>query len=371
MRLDTILDLAGLGLRAAEAVAGRLAPGDADKPDTRVDQIVRRALPVAEKVLDRVAPSANGRVSTRVRRAVEKRARRRRSGLGLVAGALVGAAAAGAAAYLVVREQQRIRERYAPTHAAFRPELLDVLAAPGGGGRLDLAGQTLIDRRTGAVYALLDGIPDFIAPLASAAEKADDESWIQDIIRPLGMRVMGRSFSGNAAFASLVAVAAGEGWVLSVPAGRGTYEIEMARANPKARVLCVSNNWDVLLEARRCANEAGLTNIYFARGTPRLLPVQDKVIAGLWMSGGLHRYPRPERELTQFLRAARPGAAVAGVSLVFGGPPVRDAILRLSAPYLPGLRDPAAHLALLEAVGLTQLQLARDGAFVRFSGRKA
>jgi hypothetical protein len=372
MRLDTVLDLAGLGLRAAEAVAGRLAPGEAEKPDTRVDKLVRRALPVAEKVLDRVSASANGRVPSRVRRRAEKRGRRRRgSALGLALGALVGAAAAGSAAYLVVRQRQRIEERYRPTHVPFRPELLDVLAAPGGGGRLDLAGQTLLDRKTGAEYALLDGIPDFIAPLASVAETADEESWIQDLIRPIGMWMMGRNHAGNAAFASAVALAGSQGWLLSAPAGRGTYEVEMARANPQARVLCVSNNWDVLLEGRRRANLEGVANLYFARGTPRLLPVQDQTMAGVWISGGLHRYPRPERELTQIMRAARPGAAVAGVSLVFDGPPVRDALLRLSSSYLPGLRDPAAHLALLEAVGLKDLRLARDGAFVRFSGVKA
>jgi hypothetical protein len=133
----------------------------------------------------------------------------------------------------------------------------------------------------------------------------------------------------------------------------------------------VSNNWDVLLEARRRAGLEGLTNLYFARGIPRLLPVQDRSMAGVWISGGLHRYPRPERELTQFVRAAKQGAPIAGVSLVFGGPPVRDTLLRLSAPYLPGLRQLGAHTALLQAVGLTGLRLARDGAFVRFSGVKA
>ena len=366
MKLETILDVVGLALRAAEAVAGRLAPGDHDKPDDRVDKIVRRAVPVAEKVLDRVAPSANGRVRRRA-----DRKKRRRSSLGLAVSTLAGAAAAGAVAYLVVRQQQRVNERYRPTHAPFRPELLNVLAPPGGVGRLDLGGQTLVDRKTGAEYALLDGIPDFIAPLAATAEQADEDSWVQDIVRPIGMRVMGRNHAGNAASAGEVAVAAGEGWVLSAPAGRGTYELEMARANPKLRVLCVSNNWDVLLEARRRGNVEGLTNLYFARGTPRLLPVQDNVMAGVWISGGLHRYPRPERELTQFMRAGKAGAAVAGVSLVFGGPPIRDQLLRLSAPYLPGLRDLDAHLALLNAVGLADLRLARDGAFVRFSGVKA
>lgn len=370
MKLDTLLDLAGLALRGAEALAGRRPNNDADKPDTRLDRLARRVIPLADKALDRMTPR-NGRVLTRARRRAEKQQRCRRSRLSYLFPTLLGAAAAGAAAYLVVRQQQRVRERYRPTHAPFRPELLDVLAPPGGGGRLDLAGQTLIDRRTGAEYGLVDGIPDFIAPLRAAAETADEDSWVQDLIRPIGMRVMGRNHAGNAAFAGAVAVAAGEGWVLSTPAGRGTYEIEMARANPKARVLCLSNNWDVLLEARRRALLEGLTNLYFARGIPRLLPVQDKVMAGLWVSGGLHRYPRPERELTQFVRAARTGAAVAGVSLVFGGPPVRDALLRLSAPYLPGLHDLDAHLALLQAVGLSQVHLARDGAFVRFSAIRA
>jgi hypothetical protein len=133
----------------------------------------------------------------------------------------------------------------------------------------------------------------------------------------------------------------------------------------------LSNNWDVLLEVRRRGNEAGLSNLYLVRGIPRLLPLQDQVMSGLWTGGGLHRYPAPERELTQMMRVSRPGALVAGVSLVLGGPRLQDSLLRLGARYAPGLRTRAAHLALLQAVGLRDVRLARDGAFLRFSAVRA
>ncbi|MEP7359177.1 MAG: hypothetical protein ABI847_18140, partial [Anaerolineales bacterium] len=168
-----------------------------------------------------------------------------------------------------------------------------------------------------------------------------------------------------------VSGAAGSGWALSVPSGRGTYELEMARANPRAHILCLGNNWDVLLEARRRAAAAGLANLYFVRGIPRLLPVRDSVIGGVWSGTGLHRYPRAERELTQMVRAAKPGAPVAGTSLVRGGPTLFDLVLAAAAPYLPGLNNLDSNSTLLEAVGLKDARLFRDGAFVRFMALRA
>ena len=246
-----------------------------------------------------------------------------------------------------------------------------MLAAPGGGRRLDFNGQALVDSASGAHYALLDGIPDFIAPPVSPAEQlVSDDGWVQDLIRPIGLALAGRNHAGNAAFSSAVASGAGQGWVLSVPAGRGTYEVEMAGANPRARVLCLSNKWDVLLEVRRRGLAAGLTNLYFVRGIPRLLPLQDQVMDGLW-TNGLHRYATPERELTQMIRATRPNAPVAGVSLVEDGAPLSAALVRLGRPYLPGLRPAAALTALLEAAGLRDLRFASDGSFLRFSALRA
>ena len=365
MKTETLLDVLGFGLRAAETALRRRRPADPSPgPDSRADRLVRQVLPVAEKVLDRVA----------VARQRPAAARRRRRGmrLNLAASTIVGAAAAGAVAYVVVKQQQRVHERYRPLREPFAVELLDVLSAPGGAGRLEYSGGTLVDRYSGAVYSVIDGIPDFIAPRAAPSELLlTEDSWVQDFVRPVAMFTLGRNSAGNAALATSVAVAAGQGWVLSVPAGRGTYEIEMARANPRAQVLCLSNNWDVLLEVRRQAHVAGLTNLYFIRGVARLLPLRDNAIAGLWSGTGLHRFREPERELTQMVRVARPGAPVAGLSLVQGGPLFYDTVLRLAAAYLPGLRGLPAYTALLEAVGLDDVRLFRDGAFVRFTAIRA
>lgn len=357
MKVETLLDVVGLGLRVARTVVNRRAA----RPKAQTgDRLARRVLPATEASPQRAAPRAR---AGRARQWAE----RRRSALSRSAATALGALAAGSVAYVVVKEQQRVRERYRPLRAPFPEALLEVLSAPGGGGRLTFSRQSLSDSQTGAEYGVIDGIPDFIAPASPAEQKASDDGWVQDLVRPIALLMLGRNHTGNAAYAGAMAAGVGQGWVLSVPAGRGTYEVEMARANPQARILCLSNNWDVLLEARRRANAVGLGNLFYARGIPRLLPLQDQVFQGVWTGGGLHRYPAPERELTQMMRVARPGALVAGVSLVLGGPPVRDSLLRLGARFAPGLHSQAAHLALLQAAGLRDVRLARDGAFLRFS----
>ena len=369
MKPETILDAVSFGLRAVDAAVQRRRP-TSPGPDTRADQIVRRVvLPVAERALTRVTPVAE-RALTRVtvaERAAGRAVARRRRRLPLGVAGLAGALAAGAAAYIVVKQQQRVRERYRPLHGPFALELLDVLASPGGAGRLEHAGDTLVDRHSGAVYSIIDGIPDFIAPASPTETLAAEYTWVQDLVRPVVMLALGRNSAGNAALAATVAGSAGTGWMLSVPSGRGSYEIEMARANPRAHVLCLSNNWDVLLEVRRGAHAAGLANLYFVRGVASLLPIRDAVIGGVWSGTGLHRFLRPERELTQMVRVSRPGAALAGLSLVRGGPAIYDAALRLGGAYLPGLRGLTDYTALLEGAGLKNVRLFRDGAFVRFT----
>lgn len=391
MKAETLLRVLDLGVRAAEA-ALRRSQRETPASNSAVDRVIARVAPVAEQVIRRVAGPAARRGARRGKAAREKAARRKRGGsmLGQATSVFLGAAAAGATTYVVVKEQQRVRERYRPIGAPFAMELLDVLATPGGGVRLEYSGGQLVDHASGAAYALVDGIPDFIAPAAATASPEPELTWVEDLVRPPAMRLLGRNSTGNAAFASAVAGAAAAagtqpaggirpaggtqlagGWVLSVPAGRGAYEIEMARANPRARVLCVNKEWDTLLEARRRALAAGLTNIYYARGRARLLPVQDHAVAGVWTAGGIDRFAEPEWELTQMVRAARPGALVAGVSLVRGGSPGYDLVLQAAAERLPGARDTVAHHALLQAAGLRDVRLFRDGAFVRFTAIRA
>src|SRR5437867_3533419 len=106
MKTETLFDVASLGLRAAEAALRRKRP-ITDKLDSRADKLVRRALPVAEKALARVVPLAAPAIKKR-------QAKRRRSRAAFAGTAILGAAVAGAAAYIVVKEQQRVRQRYAP-----------------------------------------------------------------------------------------------------------------------------------------------------------------------------------------------------------------------------------------------------------------
>jgi uncharacterized protein YbaR (Trm112 family) len=374
MQYNTLFRVLRLGLRLVEAILTRRAP-KRPAPPTRADKVVARVAPLAEKVLDRVAPETAPTAPAGVRR------RRRSSSFLFARAAFFGALAASAAAYVVVRQRRRVRDRHRLLNAPFPEELLEVLAAPGGGSRLRASpsGEGLIDPETGRLYPVLDGIPDFGESPASGEEhlaalpasEGGDGLRLMELLDPLKMRVLGANDAGNAALAGAVAAAAGKGWALSAPCGLGGYEIEMARANPQMRLLCLDARWETLLETRRRALEMGMANLYFVRGDLRRLPLQDASIAAVWSAHGFHFYPKPGQAMTQLARAAKPGAWVAGVSLVAGGPPLLDALLRLRAQRVPGWRDEMTHFTLLVGAGLRDLRAVRDGAFVRFTAVRA
>jgi SAM-dependent methyltransferase len=362
MNPQNILWLLRVALRLLETFLSRRPPKE--RPATRADKVMERVTPLAEKVLERVAPETRAAPKSDVETALARS--RASASLALARAAVLSAVVSGAAAYVVLRQQRRLRERYRFLQADFPEILLDVLAAPGGGGRLVFSGSSLIDPDTGAVYPVMDGIPDFNSPGvegdASPAAMNNRDSWLE-LLEPARQRVMGENRAGNAALAGAAALAAKDGWVLCAPCGLGDYEIEMAWANPAARCLCVSARWEALLETRRRARLAGLTNLYFARGDVTLLPVRGAAMEAIWNFTGAYLTPTPERALTQLARVAKPGAFVAGAALVAGGPPPFDRLIPL-----PGQPDRTTHLTLLAASGLRDVRSFRDGAFVRFMG---
>src|SRR4051812_8762994 len=102
MKTDVLLDVAGLALRAAEAGLRRRRPPASKPPAKRAERVMRKALPAAEKALKRVTQRVVARVPP-------VKARRRRSRLSLIRTTALGAAFAGAAAYIVIKEQERVR----------------------------------------------------------------------------------------------------------------------------------------------------------------------------------------------------------------------------------------------------------------------
>jgi SAM-dependent methyltransferase len=363
MNLRAIMAIVTLVIRLVRQI-NQLRQG---KSERRAKQPARPASVLSRAVRRQAAPPAPARSEERA----VVRARRSARPLGWTLRMLFAAGVAGSAAYLAMRQQERRRARRRPIHAPFPEELLDVLAPPGGEGSFFLTGDGLIDVTTDAFYPIVDGIPDFGGPRHSTPD-----DWTPDltdmllhgVISPL---VWQANRAGTAALAGAVAAKAYDGWCLSVPCGTGLYEIEMARANPHARFVCVDAPWAMLLEARRKSLEAGLANLYFVRGDAELLPLKNAAFDGVWSAHGLPQYAHPERAVMQLARAAKPAAVVAGVSLVPGGPPLPDLALRLLTRRMPGLRDIHVHLSLLAASGLRELRAVRDGATVRFLGTRA
>lgn len=283
--------------------------------------------------------------------------------------ALLGGASAAGAAYWVVQRQRRIRARRRPVRAPFANELLAVLAAPGGGA-LFYSGDGLLETEAGEFYGVVDGIPDFGGePSRGSARAVNPYALLLE--RLLRRLTEGRMSADAMALAGSVAWAAGEGWCLSLSRGADAGEIEMARANPRARIVCLRTDWDELLEVRWRALEAGLPNLYCLRGPAELLPARSGVFHSAWTANLFHACASPHQAMLELMRVLRPGAQVAGLALAPGGSRLSDGLLRLRAGRLPGLRDAVMHLATLTAVGLREVRAFREGACLRFAGVRA
>jgi len=362
MNPDTVIRLLQMALRVLETWLKRRAPTEAAAP-SRADQMVAQVAPLADKLLDRIAPASRASTSASPR----KIARRSNAGAALLQSVLLSALVSGGAAYVVLQQQRRLQERHRFLQAAWPEELLEVLSAPGGGGRLVFSGTSLIDPETGAVYPVVDGIPDFISTVADEALPAtlpaapELRASLLELLEPLQQNVLGAQRLGNAAFAGAVAAMARTGWVLSAPGGAGDYELDMARTNPAARILSISPDWEALLETRRRARRAGLSNVYCVRGDVTLLPVRGGTMDGVWSAETTRRVAAPERVLTQLARVAKPGATVVGAALVAGHVPPLEQWLAI-----PAQPNPANYLALLAASGLREARSFREGSYLRF-----
>lgn len=382
MSLRALVTVLSLALRLLQQINALRSPRAQSKTAPAARPGSRLLSRLASRALSRAAaPDAPVVMPAPV---PQSRRARRGGWFGQTLRMLLAACVAGTMAFVVVRQQRRRVARRRPVHAPFPEELLDVLAPPGGNGHFFYTGGGLLDPDTDAFYPVVDGIPDFGGPAVVGQQHAarsvlrsyETDGWLVEVYDPLvyGLVVpcvWRGSKTGAAALAGAVVAEAYDGWCLSTPCGTGLFEIEMAQANPHAKIICLDGSWEMLLEARRKALEAGLANLYFVRGDAQLLPLKTAVFDSAWSANGLHLYPRLEQAITQLARVARPGAVVAGVSLIPGGPPLADFALRLRAHRMPGLRDVNTHLSLLAAAGLRDLSAVRDGAMVRFLGTRA
>lgn len=302
-----------------------------------------------------------------------RKARQRKRWLRTTGGVVVTGAIAGAAAYAVVQHQRRAIQRSRPLHAPFPPELFEVLAPPGGHGRLRLEGEQLVDIDRDIAYAVIDGIPDFVGPVEVDAPRplrppiGPGPSWLLQA----GLRT---STAVSAASAGVVARAAQDAWCLCVPANPEGHALALARSEPTARVLCLDTSWDRLREVRLRALEARLANLYVVRGSPKYLPVLTDIFASAWSDYGFHLYEDVTVAMAEIVRAVSTGGLVAGVSWVYGGWPLADVVLRRLGKYAgltPGARDVITHFQFLAGAGLRNLRGSRQGPAVQFVGTKA
>jgi ubiquinone/menaquinone biosynthesis C-methylase UbiE len=95
--------------------------------------------------------------------------------------------------------------------------------------------------------------------------------------------------------------------VLDVGCGDGFFTSLLAESNAKAVGLDTSEAF--LQRAREAAQ--GKSNLQFAEGDARKLPVEDVSVDALWSAHSMHSYPDKEQCLREFHRVLRPGGTLA------------------------------------------------------------
>jgi ubiquinone/menaquinone biosynthesis C-methylase UbiE len=195
-----------------------------------------------------------------------------------------------------------------------------LLRLPGSRGAPELVPDAggLRDPGTGAVYRLAGGVLDLLGArfeptLTQRSLDTRFSAWFydrtRDALAPLvGMPRFAREVDQ---LAERLALAPGDA-VLDVACGHGNFTVELARrVGPEGLVVGVDISRAMLARAARRVARAGLSNVLLLRGDALDLPVQDAAFARLNCSGGLHQLPDLERALSEFARAAAPGARFA------------------------------------------------------------
>jgi protein-L-isoaspartate O-methyltransferase len=98
--------------------------------------------------------------------------------------------------------------------------------------------------------------------------------------------------------------------VLEVGCGLGAQTLTLAQQNPDARFTSVDLSADSIIEAKRRADRAGLTNVEFRQADLFALPFDDESFDHVFVCFVLEHLSRPVQALTILKRLLRPGGTI-------------------------------------------------------------
>jgi SAM-dependent methyltransferase len=160
--------------------------------------------------------------------------------------------------------------------------------------------------------------------------------------------------------------------VLDIPCGGG---VAFRGLRPAQQLRYVAADLSPVMLARAGVEAArrGLGFVEFVEADVEALPFADESFDLCVTYTGLHCFRDPPRALEELARALRPGGELRGTTVIRNAGLRQEALVRLmqiAGVFGPGLTRSELESG-LEAAGLGELSVRRDGALAYFSARRA
>lgn len=117
------------------------------------------------------------------------------------------------------------------------------------------------------------------------------------------------------------------GKLLDVPVGSGVFTFQKYKALRYADIICLDYSEDMLLLAKKCFEEIGLSNIICMQGDVGDLKFEDETFDLLLSMNGFHAFPDKDTAFLETARVLKPGGIFCGCSYIQGQNKMSDFIV--------------------------------------------
>lgn len=108
------------------------------------------------------------------------------------------------------------------------------------------------------------------------------------------------------------------GHLLEVPVGTGVLTMPVYQAIPNALITCLDYSPDMMVQARRKADNLGLDNIVFQQGDVGALPFKENSFDTVLSLNGFHAFPNKHAAYQETFRVLKSGGVFCGCFYVTG-----------------------------------------------------
>ena len=109
------------------------------------------------------------------------------------------------------------------------------------------------------------------------------------------------------------------GKLLEVPVGTGVLTMPVYKELPEAQITCLDYSADMMAQAQKRAEAAGIRNIRFLQGDVGALPFEDESFDIVLSLNGFHAFPDKDAAYRETCRVLKKGGTFCGCFYIRGG----------------------------------------------------